>query len=69
MQICILCYWKNLHFGGFTICKKLVQQIKGRKVLAEKKVPFFESRKHYFPPNLNLEQASSEDTTRLQNSF
>ena len=41
--------------------KEIVQQIKGRKV-AEKKFPFLLKEGIIFPPNLNLEQASSEAT-------
>lgn len=41
--------------------KEIVQQIKGRKV-AEKKFPFLLKEGIVFPPNLNLEQASSEAT-------
>ncbi len=41
--------------------KDIVQQIKGRKV-AEKKFPFLLKEGIVFPPNLNLEQASSEAT-------
>ena len=41
--------------------QELVQQIKGRKV-AEKKFPFLNQENIIFPPNLNLEQASSQDT-------
>lgn len=41
--------------------KEIVQQIKGRKV-AEKKFPFLLNEGIIFPPNLNLEQASSEAT-------
>ena len=65
MQICILVIEK-ISISEVSI-QELVQQIKGRKV-AEKKFPF-ESRKHYFPPNLNLEQASSQDTADFKNSF
>ena len=41
--------------------QEIVQQIKGRKV-AEKKFPFLLKEGIIFPPNLNLEQASSEAT-------
>ncbi|TXF79097.1 class I SAM-dependent methyltransferase [Chryseobacterium sp.] len=40
---------------------EIVQQIKGRKV-AEKKFPFLLQENIVFPPNLNLEQASSQST-------
>ncbi|MBW8360864.1 MAG: RsmD family RNA methyltransferase [Kaistella sp.] len=40
---------------------EIVQQIKGRKV-ADKKFPFLLKENIVFPPNLNLEQASSQAT-------
>jgi tRNA/tmRNA/rRNA uracil-C5-methylase (TrmA/RlmC/RlmD family) len=46
----------------------LVQQIKGRKV-AEKKFPFLNQENIIFPPNLNLEQASSQDTADFKKQF
>ncbi len=44
---------------------EIVQQIKGRKV-AVKKFPFLLKEGIVFPPNLNLEQASSEATSRYK---
>lgn len=41
--------------------QEIVQQIKGRKI-AEKKFSFLQKEGIIFPPNLNLEQASSEVT-------
>lgn len=48
--------------------QELVQQIKGRKV-AEKKFPFLNVNDVIFPPNLNLEQASSQDTAEYKAQF
>ena len=48
--------------------QELVQQIKGRKV-AEKKFPFLNQDNVLFPPNLNLEQASSQDTAEFKAQF
>lgn len=48
--------------------QELVQQIKGRKV-AEKKFPFLNNEDIIFPPNLNLEQASSQDTAEFKAQF
>ena len=48
--------------------QELVQQIKGRKV-AEKKFPFLNNDDIIFPPNLNLEQASSQDTAEYKSQF
>jgi 16S rRNA G966 N2-methylase RsmD len=48
--------------------QELVQQIKGRKV-AEKKFPFLNQENIIFPPNLNLEQASSQDTADFKKQF
>ncbi|KAF1857494.1 hypothetical protein Lal_00042813 [Lupinus albus] len=48
--------------------QELVQQIKGRKV-AEKKFPFLNKENIIFPPNLNLEQASSQDTAEYKAQF
>jgi len=48
--------------------QELVQQIKGRKV-AEKKFPFLNQENIIFPPNLNLEQASSQDTADFKAQF
>lgn len=45
---------------------EIVQQIKGRKV-AEKKFPFLLKDNIVFPPNLSLEQASSEATGIYKN--
>ncbi len=48
--------------------QEIVQQIKGRKV-AEKKFPFLNQDNVIFPPNLNLEQASSQDTAEYKAQF
>lgn len=48
--------------------QELVQQIKGRKV-AEKKFTFLNQDNIVFPPNLNLEQASSQDTAEYKAQF
>ena len=48
--------------------QEIVQQIKGRKV-AEKKFPFLLKENIVFPPNLNLEQASSQDTAVFKTQF
>lgn len=48
--------------------QELVQQIKGRKV-AEKKFPFLNQDNVIFPPNLNLEQSSSQDTAEFKAQF
>lgn len=48
--------------------RELVQQIRGRKV-AEKKFPFLNQENIIFPPNLNLEQASSQDTADFKKQF
>lgn len=48
--------------------QELVQQIKGRKI-AEKKFPFLNQENIIFPPNLNLEQASSQDTAEYKAQF
>lgn len=45
--------------------QEIVQQIKGRKV-AEKKFPFLLKEGIIFPPNLNLEQASSQSTAEFK---
>lgn len=47
---------------------EIVQQIKGRKV-AEKKFPFLLKDGIIFPPNLNLEQSSSEATGNYKSSL
>ncbi|PZU86029.1 MAG: methyltransferase, partial [Chryseobacterium sp.] len=44
---------------------EIVQQIKGRKI-AEKKFPFLTKEGILFPPNLNLEQASSQSTAEYK---
>ena len=44
---------------------EIVQQIKGKKVAA-KKFPFLEKEGILFPPNLNLEQSSSEVTANFK---
>ena len=48
--------------------QELVQQIKGRKI-SEKKFPFLNKENVIFPPNLNLEQASSQDTAEYKAQF
>lgn len=45
--------------------QEIVQQIKGRKT-AEKKFPFLSKEGIVFPPNLNLEQASSQSTAEYK---
>ncbi|MBU4538103.1 MAG: RsmD family RNA methyltransferase [Bacteroidetes bacterium] len=44
---------------------EIVQQIKGKKV-AQKKFPFLNKEHIVFPPNLNLEQASSQSTAEFK---
>ncbi|QIG88805.1 methyltransferase [Chryseobacterium sp. POL2] len=51
---------KKSPFDGISM-HEIVQQIKGKKV-AEKKFPFLKKEGIIFPPNLNLEQASSQST-------
>ncbi|WP_027382088.1 class I SAM-dependent methyltransferase [Epilithonimonas caeni] len=45
--------------------QEIVQQIKGKKT-AEKKFPFLTKEGIIFPPNLNLEQASSQSTAKYK---
>lgn len=45
--------------------KEIVQQIKGKKV-AQKKFPFLLKEGIIYPPNLNLEQASSQSTAEFK---
>ncbi len=45
--------------------QEIVQQIKGKKT-AEKKFPFLTKEGIVFPPNLNLEQASSQSTAEYK---
>ncbi|GGG49143.1 class I SAM-dependent methyltransferase [Epilithonimonas arachidiradicis] len=45
--------------------QEIVQQIKGKKT-AEKKFPFLLKKGIIFPPNLNLEQASSQSTAEYK---
>lgn len=45
--------------------QEIVQQIKGKKV-AQKKFPFLLKDGIIFPPNLNLEQSSSQSTAELK---
>lgn len=45
--------------------QEIVQQIKGKKV-AQKKFPFLLKDQIVFPPNLNLEQASSQSTATFK---
>ena len=58
---------KKSPFDGVSM-QEIVQQIKGRKV-AEKKFPFLKKDNIIFPPNLNLEQASSEVTAAYKSEF
>lgn len=48
--------------------QEIVQQIKGRKV-AEKKFPFLKKEGIIFPPNLSLEQSSSEATGKYKSGL
>ena len=55
---------KKSPFSDVTM-QEIVQQIKGRKT-AEKKFPFLTKEGIIFPPNLNLEQASSQSTAEYK---
>ncbi len=55
---------KKSPFADVTMAE-IVQQIKGRKT-AEKKFPFLLKEGVVFPPNLNLEQASSQSTAKYK---
>ncbi len=55
---------KKSPFSDVTM-QEIVQQIKGRKT-AEKKFPFLTKEGVVFPPNLNLEQASSQSTAEYK---
>ena len=55
---------KKSPFSDVTM-QEIVQQIKGRKT-AEKKFPFLTKGGIVFPPNLNLEQASSQSTAEYK---
>ncbi|WP_425513999.1 class I SAM-dependent methyltransferase [Kaistella soli] len=55
---------KKPPFPEFTMAE-IVQQIKGKKV-AQKKFPFLNKENVVFPPNLNLEQASSQSTAEFK---
>ena len=55
---------KKSPFDNVTM-QEIVQQIKGRKT-AEKKFPFLSKEGIIFPPNLNLEQASSQSTAEYK---
>lgn len=55
---------KKSPFPNVTI-QEIVQQIKGRKV-AQRKFPFLLNENIIFPPNLNLEQASSQSTAEYK---
>ncbi|KFC22747.1 class I SAM-dependent methyltransferase [Epilithonimonas lactis] len=55
---------KRSSFPNVTI-QEIVQQIKGRKV-AQRKFPFLLNENIIFPPNLNLEQASSQSTAEYK---
>lgn len=48
--------------------QEIVQQIKGKKV-AQKKFPYFLKDGMIFPPNLNLEQASSQATAEFKAQY
>lgn len=48
--------------------QEIVQQIKGKKV-AQKKFPFLLKDGIVFPPNLNLEQASSQATAEFKSKY
>lgn len=48
--------------------QEIAQQIKGKKV-AQKKFPFLEKEDIVFPPNLNLEQSSSEATAKYKSQL
>lgn len=55
---------KKSPFDNVTM-QEIVQQIKGRKT-AEKKFPFLTKEGVIYPPNLNLEQASSQSTAEYK---
>lgn len=55
---------KKSPFPNVTI-QEIVQQIKGKKV-AQRKFPFLLNENIIFPPNLNLEQASSQSTAEYK---
>ncbi|KFC20444.1 class I SAM-dependent methyltransferase [Chryseobacterium sp. FH1] len=55
---------KRSPFPNVTI-QEIVQQIKGKKV-AQRKFPFLLNENIIFPPNLNLEQASSQSTAEYK---
>ena len=55
---------KKSPFPEVTI-QEIVQQIKGKKV-AQRKFPFLLKENIVFPPNLNLEQASSQSTAEFK---
>ncbi|UQB69527.1 class I SAM-dependent methyltransferase [Epilithonimonas zeae] len=55
---------KKSPFSDVTI-QEIVQQVKGKKI-AEKKFPFLLKEGIIFPPNLNLEQASSQSTAKYK---
>jgi len=55
---------KKSPFSSVTI-QEIVQQIKGKKV-AQRKFPFLLKDNLIFPPNLNLEQASSQSTAEYK---
>ncbi len=58
---------KKSPFEGISM-QELVQQIKGRKI-AEKKFPFLLKEHIVFPPHLNIEQASSQNTAEYKAQF
>ncbi|MCD9855287.1 RsmD family RNA methyltransferase [Epilithonimonas sp. JDS] len=55
---------KKSPFPNVTM-QEIVQQIKGKKV-AQRKFPFLLNENIIFPPNLNLEQASSQSTAEYK---
>lgn len=55
---------KRSPFPNVTM-QEIVQQIKGKKV-AQRKFPFLLNENIIFPPNLNLEQASSQSTAEYK---
>ena len=55
---------KKSPFPDVTI-QEIVQQVKGKKV-AQRKFPFLLKENIIFPPNLNLEQASSQSTAEYK---
>lgn len=58
---------KKSPFEGITI-QEIAQQIKGTKV-ADKKFPFLSQQNIIFPPQINLEQASSQDVAEFKSTL